>query len=93
MSRLSRWLFTCQDMSHLLSDVMDRTLPLHIRLRMRLHLQICVLCRHYRQQLTLIRAVLRKSGTQALDDSRAEHPGLSPEAKARIQRALDSRRS
>lgn len=92
MSRLSRWLFTCRDMSHLLSDGMDRTLPLHTRLRMRLHLQICVLCRRYRQQLSLIRSALRKGDTHLHEDNRTDAPGLSPEAKARIQRALDSRR-
>lgn len=92
MSRLSRLLFTCQDMSRLLSESMDRTPPFHTRLRMRLHLLICVLCRRYGHQLTLIRSVLRKNGTKVHDDGRTDVPGLSPEAKARIQRALDSRR-
>mgnify|MGYP003439061459 FL=1 len=93
MSRRVPLLFTCQDMSHLLSDGMDRTLPFHTRLRMRFHLLICVLCRRYKQQLALIRNVLRKNGTTLNDDTRAHAPGLTPEAKARIQRALDSRRS
>ncbi|MCS6288095.1 MAG: zf-HC2 domain-containing protein [Nitrospira sp.] len=93
MKRHSPLLFTCRDMSHLLSDGMDRTLPFHTRLRMRLHLLICVLCRRYKQQLALIRNVLRKNGTTLIDDTRANAPGLAPEAKARIQRALDSRRS
>lgn len=92
MSRLSRWLFTCQDMSHLLSEVMDRTVPFHTRLRMRCHLLICVLCRRYQHQITLVRAVLRKNDATLHETSRTDAPGLSPEAKARIQRALDSRR-
>jgi len=93
MRRLSRLMFTCQDMSRLLSDAMDRTLPLHMRVRMRAHLWICALCQRYKQQLTLLRDVLRKNGTTLSDGGGAENPRLSPEAKARIQRALDSRRT
>jgi hypothetical protein len=58
---------------------------------MRLHLQICILCRRYGQQLTLIRSALRKGNGQLHEDSPTDRPGLSPEAKARIRRALDSR--
>jgi hypothetical protein len=90
MSRRASLIYTCQDMSRLLSDAMDRTLPWHTRLRMQLHLRICLLCRQYQHQLTLLRAVLRKSGNQLTEAEHTHAPGLSPEAKARIQRALDS---
>ena len=93
MSTLSRFMFTCQDMSRLLSDSMDRTLPFHTRVRMFAHLWICTLCQRYKQQLTLLRDVLRNNGTKLSDGNGAEPPRLSPEAKARIQRALDSRRT
>jgi hypothetical protein len=93
MSPLSRLMFTCHDMSRLLSDAMDRTLPLHTRVRMRAHLWICVLCQRYQQQLTILRDVLRKNGTKLNEGGGAETPRLSSEAKARIQRALDSRRT
>lgn len=93
MNPLSRLMLTCQDMSRLLSDAMDRTLPLHVQVRMRMHLLICKLCRRYKQQLALIRDVLRIGGTTLSDRDHSEQPSLSPEAKARIQRALDSRRT
>ena len=92
MSWMTRSLFTCQDMSRLLSDAMDQSLPWHVRLRMRGHLRICALCRRYEQQLTLIRTVLRKNGATLTDENRPTPPSLTPEAKARIQQALDSRR-
>ncbi len=88
MSKLSKMMFTCQEMSRLLSDAMDRSLPFHVRARMRVHLWICVLCQRYKQQLTLLRAVLRTNGTKLSDG--AEQPRLSPDAKARIKRTLDS---
>lgn len=90
---MNRLIYTCQDMSRLLSDALDRSLPWHTRLRMRLHLRICILCRQYQQQLTLLRDVLRKSGTKLNEANRVNAPALSPEAKARIQRALDSHRT
>lgn len=90
MSRLSSLMYSCQDMSRLLSDAMDQSQPWHMRLRMRLHLRICILCRRYKQQLALLRDVLRKSDNKLTDVDHTNAPGLSPEAKARIQRALDS---
>ena len=90
---MNRLVYTCQDMSRLLSDAMDRSLPWHTRLRMRLHLRVCILCRQYQQQLTLLRNVLRKSDTKLHEADRVNAPALSPEAKARIQRALDSHRT
>lgn len=93
MSWLSHILFTCKDMSRLLSDAMDQSLPWQTRLRMRAHLQICALCRRYQQQLTLLREVLRKRNTMLHDNADIDAPSLSAEAKSRIQRALDSHRT
>jgi hypothetical protein len=80
-------------MTRLLSDAMDRTLPFHVRMRMRLHLKICAVCERYKHQLTLIRKLLRKDGALLIDHYRRQKPCLSAEAKARIQRALDSHRT
>ena len=55
---------TCQEMTRLLSDAMDRSLPLHVRMRMLVHLVICTLCQRYQGQLRLIRQMLRKRGGQ-----------------------------
>jgi hypothetical protein len=84
---------TCQDMTRLLSDAMDRTLPFHMRLRMRIHLFMCALCERYKRQLTLLRDVLRTEGAQLHDDGSTQKPRLSAEAKERIARALDSHRT
>lgn len=92
MSLPSRLMFSCQEMSRLISDAMDRTLPLHVRIRMRLHLLICTLCQRYRQQLSLLRSVLRMNATKLNEYDRPENPSLSPEAKARIKHSLDSHR-
>lgn len=93
MSWLFRMLPTCRDMTRLLSDSMDRALPFHVRMRMHLHLRMCVLCEGYKHQLGLIRDVLRKDGTRIMEADRPQKSCLSAEAKARIQRALNTHRT
>lgn len=83
---------TCQEMSRLLSDAMDRPLPFHLRLRMYIHLAICTLCQRYRDQLKLLRHMLRNHGEQLDEAQHPQGPSLSPEAKQRIQRALEEPR-
>ena len=77
-------------MTRLLSDAMDRKLPFLIRARMRLHLLTCVLCERYKKQLHLIREALRNDDAKLSEEGDAHRSCLSPEAKERIQRALDS---
>lgn len=93
MNWVARFLPTCQEMSHLLSDALDRRLPWHIRARMFLHLRMCVLCEQYRHQLALLRRLLRFKDDSHSTRRHAPQPGLSDEAKGRIRRALDSSHS
>ena len=86
----ARILPTCEEMSGLISRSMDHTLPWHLRLRMRWHLRACLLCRRYRRQLSLLRTLLRTHGWRLTGSDEAQQPGLPPEAKARIQRAIDN---
>ncbi len=84
-----RWIMpTCQEMTRLLSDAMDRSLPFHLRIRMQVHLAMCTLCQRYRRQLKLIRDMLRHQGNQLNTAWDLHEPSLSPEAKQRLQRAL-----
>lgn len=51
---MNHWMFRCDDISHLISQSMDDTLPLHVRIGIRLHLIVCRWCTRYKKQLTLI---------------------------------------
>jgi hypothetical protein len=90
MRWVARLLPTCQEMSKLVSDALDRRLPWHIRMRMFVHLRMCVLCEQYRHQLALLRRLLRLKYDSPSMGGQAPQPGLSDEAKERIRRALDS---
>ena len=69
---------SCREVSKLLSEALDSGRPLGLHTR--LHLSICAVCRRVLAQFALIRhGAARVSETG---------PALSPEAKARLRRAL-----
>lgn len=71
----------CRDMSRVLSELRDSgRAP---TARERLHLWVCDVCRRVRAQF----GVLGETASRAPEKG----PGLSPEAKARLRRALDGR--
>ena len=77
----------CKDMTRLLSDAMDRPLPLGIRFKMRLHFLICKWCERYKNQLLFLRQALRRNPSE-LDEVAASSTSLSPEAKDRLKRVI-----
>jgi len=79
---------SCKDMTRLLSEAMDRPLPLGIRIKMRLHFLICKWCERYRNQLLFLRQALRRNPDELESEVAASSTSLSPEAKDRLKRAI-----
>jgi len=81
-------MLSCKDVTRLLSESMDRSLPLGKRVGVRFHLLICKFCARYERQLLLIRETVRR--LVAAEDRPGESPGetLSAEARERIRKAL-----
>jgi len=81
-------MLSCKDVTQLLSESMDHSLPLGKRIGVRLHLLICKFCLRYERQLFLIRETARRFA--AIEDT----PGLpvedtlSAEARERIRKTL-----
>jgi len=78
-------------MTRLLSEAMDRPLPLGIRLKMRLHFLICKWCERYKNQLLFLRQALRRDPDKvegAGEAGAASYASLSPEAKDRLKRVI-----
>ncbi|MDP2786826.1 MAG: zf-HC2 domain-containing protein [Pseudomonadota bacterium] len=82
-------MLTCKDASHLISERLERPLGFQERWGLRMHLWICVSCRQFVRQLTLMRLALRKLGERAKADAAGAE--LSPEARERIRKALAER--
>ena len=53
-------MLSCKDVTRLISESMDRSLPLGKRVGVRLHLLICKFCVRYERQLLLIRETVRR---------------------------------
>ena len=73
---------SCEDMTHLLSQSMDRRLLLHKRLAIWLHLTICNRCKRFAEHL----AFIRKASRPMLDYTEYILPTSLPEsAEERIK--------
>src|SRR5262245_12888673 len=83
--RWVRWVWNhtpdCAQMSRLASQSIDRSIPLRIWLKMRLHYLICVWCQRYLKQLRFLHASAPSFDEHA---GLLLNPTLSPAAKRRI---------
>jgi hypothetical protein len=82
---INLWTPRCHEVTHLVSEGMDRPLPWLTRLRLRSHFLTCCYCRRYENNLRFLRSVIRSAPWER-DDASA--PQLPPEAKERLKRAL-----
>ncbi len=85
---MSHWIFDCSEISRLVSDSMDRKLPLHQRLGIRLHLLMCRHCTRYRKQLLFLRKAIRFPSATATDEKPSAN--LSDESRNRIKQAIQN---
>jgi hypothetical protein len=94
VGRLVRRLPPCEEITRLISASMDRRLSVRERITLRLHLWICVWCARYLEQVHFLRATLRQHAEHLKDEAYlpdgepSATASLSPEARARIRRAL-----
>lgn len=71
----------CHDITRLVSESLDRPLPLRTRLSMRIHYAICVWCQRYRDQLGFVRKALHSCPEE-------EHRSLPAATRTRLKSAL-----
>jgi hypothetical protein len=78
-------MLSCSDVTRLISESMDRSLPPAKRFGVRVHLLICRFCTRYRRQLLLLREAARRFAA-----AERGFPGeaLSAEARERIRKSL-----
>lgn len=88
---LGRRLPTCQELTPVLSQSLERRLTLREQLTLRLHFLICVYCVRYLKQLRFMREALREREARALECDSDASPSLTPEARERLRRALRER--
>ena len=83
---MHHWMGNCKKVTRMVSESLDRKLPLHQRMGIRVHLFMCKFCSRYRKQLLLLREAMR------LKERYVEDKGspitLPPEARERIKRSF-----
>lgn len=77
----------CREVVRILSEQMDRQLPLMTRYRLRLHFVACCWCERYMKQLHYLRETARRFPEHADDAGGA---ALSPEARLRLKQTLNN---
>jgi len=83
-------MFSCKTASRLISDGLDRPLSLGERFSLRFHLFICTFCRRFRKHTHF----LQRLGRDEIRLFEGVYSGetLSPEARARIEEAMERER-
>ncbi len=84
-------MMNCREITRLVAESADRDLPFYQRMRVRMHLAICFLCRRFTRQLELIRKISRVAGgTDSLlaDGGVLQGVTLPPDAKARLKEQI-----
>jgi predicted anti-sigma-YlaC factor YlaD len=77
----------CEGASSLTSQGLDEPLGLPELLAVRGHLLVCRSCRRFRRQLLFLRLALQRQNAK-IQESGLNDDLLSPQARARIERAL-----
>ncbi len=83
---MKHWMFCCKDVSKKISDSMDRNLPFHHRMFIRIHLMMCKYCARFKKQLLMLRKLSRLE-TSSGEDSTPPIV-LSMEARKRIKKSM-----
>jgi hypothetical protein len=83
-------MFSCKIASRLISDSIDRPLSFWERFSLRFHLFICTFCRRFQRHTHFLQR-LGGEELHMLDDVFSGEK-LSPEARVRIERAMERQR-
>jgi len=83
---MHHWMGNCKKVTQMVSESLDRKLPLHQRMGIRIHLLMCKFCSRYRKQLLILREAMRLQ-ERYVEDTKPS-PTLRPEARERIRRFL-----
>ena len=83
---MSHWMFNCKKVSMMVSESMDRQIPLHRRILIATHLLMCKYCYRFKKQLLILRHAL---SLEDIPEDVLDRPfSLSKETRERIKQAM-----
>jgi hypothetical protein len=83
---MGHWMFNCNEVSQKVSESMDRVLPFHQQMMIRIHLLFCKYCARFRHQLLLIRKAIRNE--EDSDEELGTSDSSFSEPRERIKQTL-----
>ena len=83
-------MLSCRETAQLISESMERKLPLRRRLAVTVHLLMCRFCSRYRKQLRFIKKAVGRlvESEKGWNPPEAPEHSLSSETRERIEKAL-----
>ena len=84
---------SCKDISALVSESMERKLPLSRRIAIRMHLLMCNYCSRFERQLKFLRKAARLRDEEYHRQHECTDLCLTEEARARIKRRVEAERN
>ena len=78
----------CREVSKLVSESMERQLPLRQRMELWMHFTLCRLCAGFARQVRLLRRAAQQDPELLVGDRSAPEATLSPAARERIKDVL-----
>jgi len=81
-------MITCEEATRLMSESLDRKLPIGKRIGLRMHLLMCRLCPRFWRQMLLLRNAANQYREEKEREVLSPSDRLSLEAKEKIKQAL-----
>ena len=83
---MKHWMYNCKKVTYLVSESLDRKLPLSQQMGVRIHFMMCKFCLRYREQLLFLRNIAHLYSENGEDSASAIQ--LSPEVCTRIKESM-----
>lgn len=81
-------MISCKEAAELLSESMERELPLRSRVSLRLHVMMCKYCARYSTQIRFIHKAFGEHAERLTDAQACQAPPLPEDRRMRIEAAL-----
>lgn len=83
-------MLNCKNATKLLSESLERTLPLSRRMGLKMHLLMCRFCARFEKQIKFMSNITRRHEKQCQEEDTPspDFLSLSPEARERMKKAL-----
>jgi len=85
---MNHWMFKCKEVTRMVSESLDRKLPLYQRIGVRIHLLMCKFCSRFKKQLLFLRETIHLHVERGKDTELSTK--LPPEARERIRKSIQN---